>query len=650
MRKIGLARLLGGTALALTLAAPTPTNAAPDRVESAVVPLPAALNGQTPPQREVAPLPSPPETPPSAAALQNSDSSKPHLRGKLDETLAGSDAQISESLREISTGDQLARHIDRAAERQAIETFYAERNFAPLWISDGQFNARAKSVVAQLQNAAANGLDPDQYPVPTLGAASSAAALADIDITLTHLMLTYARHLAVGRITPTRVTDEVNYGSHTPEPADILRKIAEAGDAGAALESFNPPHEGFRALKAKLAELRALPAGANTDMADGPVIRLGAKDSRVPELRRRLHVGRHPDSLAYDKAMINAVRALQRSAGLKPTGLIDARTIAAINGPKPANQIERVVANMERWRWLPRDLGMTYVMINVPDYTLKVVRDQQTVWQTKIIVGKPKTPTPLLTASMQEVVVNPSWHVPQSIIRKELLPLYARDPNIFARMGLVVKRARDGRLNVVQPPGARNALGRIKFDFPNEFQVYLHDTPEKRLFAFDKRAFSHGCMRVEDPIRFGEIILAAAMPEPTPNARQLNAMFGHRQRSFTLATPPMVHVTYQTAFVNDAGKLVLDDDIYGFDARIQAILHGSGRRIADAEPPQAVKREQTAAKVNRHILRPAGRPVARTANRPLDRRIGPPTAAAPRFHPEALRLPLAGPLLAIFGR
>jgi L,D-transpeptidase YcbB len=231
-----------------------------------------------------------------------------------------------------------------------------------------------------------------------------------------------------------------------------------------------------------------------------------------------------------------------------------------------------------------------------------VVRDNGLVWRTKIVAGKPQTPTPLLSASMDTVLVNPSWYVPQSIIQNELLPHYASDPQIFDRMGLEVRRGPDGNINVVQPPGAANALGRIKFNFPNKFQVYLHDTPEKRLFASDKRAFSHGCMRVEDPTKFGEVILHLAMASPTPNSQQISAMFGHDEHTYKLMTRPMVHLTYQTAFVDD-GKLVLRDDVYGFDARVTAILHSDERRIADVAPPQDPKRDAATAKSNQDILR-----------------------------------------------
>jgi murein L,D-transpeptidase YcbB/YkuD len=165
-----------------------------------------------------------------------------------------------------------------------------------------------------------------------------------------------------------------------------------------------------------------------------------------------------------------------------------------------------------------------------------------------------------------------------------------------------VRKGPDGNINVVQPPGAANALGRIKFNFPNKFQVYLHDTPEKNLFKADRRAYSHGCMRVEDPTMFGQVMLHLAMAGQTPDSRQLYAMFGQEEKIFKLQRQPRVHLTYQTAFVDDEGKLQLRDDIYGMDARIHSILHSDERKIADVPPPQDPKRELATAKSNQEIL------------------------------------------------
>ena len=617
MRKSKIDLLLAGAVLTLAVAAPAFAAAAQNRAES-VVPLPPALDVQM--QRHPANAPAPArDIRPGDAAPQAPDDHAAGIKGMIDKMFSASDAQIGERLHTLVTSRQTEHRFDHPGERQAVVKFYAARNYAPLWIADGHLNGLAKAVIAHLKDAGADGLDPADYPVPEFS--GGAEALAHDDLMLTHSMLTYARHLATGRIAPTRVLAEVDYGNHTPEPADILRKVAGASDAGAALESFNPPHEGFRALKAKLAELRSnaprAEAAPDNRIADGRLIRPGAKDARVPALRERLHVRGKPGDHTYDRALYDAVRRLQYRHGIKPTGVIDRQTIAAINGPRPISQsqkIDRVAANMERWRWLPRDLGKTYVMVNIPDYTLKVVHDHDVVWRTKIVVGKPQTPTPLLTATMDSVLVNPSWYVPQSIIQNELLPRYASDPNIFDRMGLEVKKGPDGNISVVQPPGAANALGRIKFNFPNKFQVYLHDTPEKKLFSYDRRAFSHGCMRVEDPTKFGEIMLHLAMNGRTPDSRQLYAMFGQDERTFKLSSRPMVHLTYQTAFVDDAGRLVLRDDIYGFDTRISAIMHSGERRIADIAPPPDPNRDLATAKANQEILRRVER---REANNPL---------------------------------
>ena len=654
MRNVRLDQLLAGSMLAMIVATPQVSLAAPEGIRQ-IAPPPPSLNGQIIHRREAAPVPpapiqqriitvpepvaqepakrepvvqAPPAPAPEPVTSAKADASDVDLSA-LDKPLVANDSQIADRLRDQVK--QLDKRFDNPVERKAVETYYAGRQFAPVWIRDGRLTAGAKAAIARMKNASADALDPTDYPVPEFATFTGADALAAGDIKLTHSVMTFARHLAVGRIAPTRVSAEVDYGTHTPDPADILKRIPDARDVNAALNGFEPPHEGFKALKAKLAELRGNGARAEADdrIANGPALKPGDKDARVPQLRERLGVAfaAQPEAvqvrdrrtgriklvkvskddnkaaeLVYDRALFNAIKNVQARADIKPTGVIDNRTLAAINGPSSSQKADTIAANMERWRWLPRDLGKAYVMVNIPDFTLKVVHDDRPVWHTKIVAGKPQTPTPLLTAPMDNVVVNPSWYVPQSIIQNELLPLYANDPQIFDRMGLEVKRGPDGHINVVQPPGAANALGRIKFNFPNKFQVYLHDTPEKRLFAADKRAFSHGCMRVLDPTKFGEVVLHMAMAGPAPDSRQIERLVGQDEKIFKLANRPMVHLTYQTAYVDDAGKLVMRDDIYGFDARIKTIMHTDERRVADVAPPQDPKRELATMKSNQEIL------------------------------------------------
>jgi murein L,D-transpeptidase YcbB/YkuD len=563
------------------------------------------------PQAHAAPVVAPVQA--SATDANNNSLGIKEAIGKL---FGASDAQISEQLRAQASGKALERTVSRPPERAAMEKFYAARNYAPLWIKDGALTPRAREAIARLKNARADGLDPADYRTPDFASANSAAALAAGDIKLTADVLEFARHLQTGRIAPRRVLAEVDYGDHTPDPADILKKVSDSRDINATLESFNPPQEDFRKLKAKLAGLTAMASAGEPEdrIPSGPVLKPGMKDARVPALRQKLHTPGKAGDTTYDKRLAYAVKLEQQRAGLAANAMVDGKTLAAINGPKPSQQVDIVTANMERWRWLPRDLGKTYVMVNIPDYSLKVARGNEIVWRTKIVAGKPNTQTPLTSGPMHDVIVNPSWYVPQSIIQNELLPLYESDPKIFERMGLEVKRGPDGHINVVQPPGAANALGRIKFAFHNKFQVYLHDTPEKRLFSYERRAFSHGCMRVEDPTKFGEVILSLAMSGPMPDSRQINQMFGHEEKSFKLQQRPMVHLTYQTAFVDDAGKLQLRNDVYGFDQRIHAILNSSERKIADVDPPKEAKQDLAQMRTTQDALRRVER---REAGNPL---------------------------------
>jgi murein L,D-transpeptidase YcbB/YkuD len=319
------------------------------------------------------------------------------------------------------------------------------------------------------------------------------------------------------------------------------------------------------------------------------------EDARVPQLRAKLGIVENPHDTRYDARVAEAVRKFQAGADLKPTGILDERTVRAINSPKRDRQIDTVIVNMERWRWLPRQLGApsvgnAYVILNIPDYTLKVMQNGAPVWATKVVTGQPGIhATPLLTETMKFITVNPTWNVPPSIIYNEYLPALQQDPTVLQRMGLKLERARDGSIHISQPPGEANALGRIRFNFPNKFLVYQHDTPDKHLFSKEERAFSHGCMRVQNPDQYAATLLNITMPNEHYTPERIRSMYGHSEIDLKFPTPIPVNITYQTAFVDDAGKLQFRRDVYGRDATMVALLHNSRNKdlenvIAHSQP------------------------------------------------------------------
>src|SRR6202043_120080 len=255
-----------------------------------------------------------------------------------------------------------------------------------------------------------------------------------------------------------------------------------------------------------------------------------------------------------------------------------------------ARQIDMVLANMERWRWYPRDLGSAHVLVNQPDFTLKVMHDGVQVWTTRIVIGKPSMPTPLLSETMKHITINPTWHVPPSIVHNEYLPALAQDPTVLARMGLRVSYS-GGEMQITQPPGPGNALGRIRFNFPNRFLVYQHDTPDKYMFGQDLRAESHGCMRVQDPAKYAEVLFNIARPHEHWTAEKVKSMFGRAEQDIQLQPAQIwVHLTYQSAFVDDAGKLQVRRDVYNLDSRTLAAIK-SERAIIEPAPERKGEQE-----------------------------------------------------------
>jgi L,D-transpeptidase YcbB len=507
---------------------------------------------------------------------------------------ADANSMLADKLRDIVTGKRLDRLVSRRAEREGVEQFYKARDYKPLWVSDGAAGDRAKAAIAYLEQVDSVGLDPNDYPAPNFAAATTPDALAEAEIKFTNSVLNYARQAEIGRIHFSRVGADIQFDVVAPEPAKMLAKLAEASDVGAALDSFNPPQPEFKALKEKLAELRKGPVAKPEEekpkpalhVGEGKILRPGMKDARVAQLRKRLEIAGDKDSTAYDDAVRDAVKAFQTGADLDADGNLGPNTVRALNGERAAKRpsaepVDTVIVNMERWRWLPRDLGNPHVIVNVPDYSLSLYNNGKVFWHTKIVAGQPAKATPMVSAEMKFITVNPTWNVPPSIIENEYLPALQEDPQALDRIGLKLTQDPDGTVHISQPPGAGNALGRIRFNFPNKFLVYQHDTPDKYLFAREKRAYSHGCMRVQDPFTYGEKLLSLVDPEGHFTEAKLQKMLGDNEININFPKPIWVHLTYQTAFVDQDGKLQFRDDVYGRDARMIAILKGSERKVAD---------------------------------------------------------------------
>jgi murein L,D-transpeptidase YcbB/YkuD len=575
---------VGTTGTTPAAAANTPAAPAPAAAAAPAAPPPAAAAAPQIAPPAVVATPAPAAPPPAAAAVPQI-APPPAIAATPAATPAAptvntADAAIADQMRSLTSG-KFDRIIGNKKDRTIVDAFYSGRDYAPLWFTDGKPNERAKAAVAYLGHVDRDGLDPADYAVPNFASISDPSDLAEAELKLDMSIITYAHHAAVGRVHWSRVSPDIQYTDKPPEPADVLAAMVEAKDVSAALDGYEPHTSGYLALKAKLAELRAGKGDATKPpIAGGAAPKIGAQDDRVPELRDRLSVT--GDGTTYDKALADAVKKFQQQHELKVTGTLTPQTIDALNGRQPDKPIDIIIANLERWRWMPHDLGNTYVIVNLPDFTLRVMHDGKLYWNTRIVDGKPAMPTPIMSAEMKYITINPTWNVPPSIVNHEYLPALQQDPTVLDRMGLKVGKNPDGTVHIWQPPGDKNALGRIRFNFPNKFLVYQHDTPDKYMFAYDKRDYSHGCMRVQDPQKYAEVLLSLVRPNDGYTLERIKRMIdAGGEQDVQLPTFIPVNLTYQTAFVDDDGKLQFRDDMYGRDRQLLAILKGDERKMAD---------------------------------------------------------------------
>jgi L,D-transpeptidase YcbB len=567
---------------------------------------PATPSAPTPPASAVAQPPGSEAAPPPAAAPASSATPAAAEAPPSDPVLT----EVRRQLAEPAKGN-----VDRG-DRAQLATFYAERNEPPLWVSAGGFAAKANHLMAEIRRADDWGLSASAFELPHLPAGTTAAdALAAAEVKLSLAALKYARHARGGRLDPALISKNIDVKLSFRDPKAVLQSLAASDVPGNVLRDLNPKHEQFQKLRQALLKGRSghatsEPAKAEARslrLPDGPPLYLGSEHPHVGLLRQRLGLPQPRGAEAvFDLEVQAALKAFQQQNGIQPTGILTPRTRAVLNSgvtpERPAapagSDVQRIIVNMERWRWLPEHLGELHVEDNLPEFMTRVFKKGHVIHSAKIVVGKVDTPTAVFSANMRFVVFHPEWNVPDSIKVKELAPYLSSgggggffffgggDTSILDRQRLrVVYNGRTinpssvawGQVDVrrfafVQSAGPHNVLGVVKFMFPNKHDIYMHDTPQRELFEQTRRTFSHGCMRVQNPERLAELILAEDKGWSAEQVRALLAQGYNNEVQLTREIP--VHVTYFTAVVGDGGQVSYHGDVYGYDSRMSSALGG----------------------------------------------------------------------------
>ncbi len=430
---------------------------------------------------------------------------------------------------------------DWRAARMGVAAFYAGRFYAPVWVSENGLTDAGRSALTQLRRAADDGLNLSAFALPRdLGSGLDPDAIAEAETTIASAVVAYAEQATGSRVVPSHVSPLIFARPSVADPATALAETALAPDPAQRLADFNPPQRGYRALRDELKRLdapgvaRRRPRGFSADLDPDPLIDL--QDEGAPRrIKRALNAHIYPASVS---ATFAGASTRQRAA---------------------------ILANMEMWRWEPRDMGERRIEVNLADFSVAVLEGDRVIHQARVIIGKPETPTPIFSNVMRYVLINPSWQVPNSIIKKEMMSKLSA----LSRRGYEVKSV-GGRLTVRQLPGDDNALGRFAFMFPNDHAIYLHDTPSKELFDEETRAFSHGCIRVEDPQSLAVLVLGGESTGWTDE--RIEAAIGGKERTVFLPRPLPIHIEYFTDFVDEFGDLKERPDVYGLIRKVEGML------------------------------------------------------------------------------
>jgi L,D-transpeptidase YcbB len=474
----------------------------------------------------------------------------------------------------------------------ALAWFYAERDYAPVWHRGG----RLQRLVSELEGLVQDGLDPDVYGIAELRRRAleqdrGVAEAACTDLLATNAYLTALQHLALGRLDPAEVEPVWRSGASESVDDQRLRVVMLAGrmldDIGGAVDRVRPQDQRYLALRKAYAELELrAQSGDWPKVPGGPLLRAGMSDPRVSLLRSRLadHPSAWPPPVTgadvYDEGLVAAVTAFQRSHHLQADGVVGPETVAALNVPISA-RLEQVRINLERMRWLARAHEANYVLVDIAGATVSYVRDGEAIWSARTQFGRATRPTPRLRSEITHMTFHPTWTVPPTILRNDILPKIREDLQYLARQRIGVLDYAGNRLDpegldwdnptgilLRQEAGPHNALGRVAIRFPNPFHVYLHDTPSQGQFAADRRALSSGCVRVERTMELVDLLIEDGTDGGAAQAAAL--LQRGRTANFHLARPVPILMAYWTADTDADGGILFRPDIYRLDGAISA--------------------------------------------------------------------------------
>jgi murein L,D-transpeptidase YcbB/YkuD len=492
-----------------------------------------------------------------------------------------------------------------------LREFYAAADFQPRWTAEaGGLSDRGRALLAALAQAEEHGLSVEALGVPALQAMADKADPAQrpqLELALTGALMRFAGWLLGVEREEGAPRHPVFVLAADQLDARELARLIEAGDMRQLVATLSPAHSQYQRLLAarRVYKERAARQAGQPKIPQGPTIRAGYHDQRVPAIRARMaalggDVGTGDEPTRYDPKLRAAVMQFQAANRIQPDGSIGRSTLDAMNAG-PADRLIQIDATLERWRRMPRDLGARHVLVNVPSYTLSVMEGDRATMQMKVVVGTRARQTPTFSSRLATVEINPTWSVPAKLASEDILPAIRRNPNYLEEHNIRVLAMVDGRMRQIssseidweshggrnlpfrfrQDPGAGNSLGKVKMMLPNDEAIYLHDTPKRSLFQRTARAYSSGCIRLEKPDLFANLLLTEGAGW---SQEQIDGAFAQRgTRAVPLRDSLPVHIAYLTAWVEDDGKLTFHDDIYSQDERIAQMVQA--RKPLPAPPP-----------------------------------------------------------------